>query len=118
MANSGQSDVADYLNRGNDMSKLDELWNAARANPGEAQPLGDTVVCDICSADYTHRNESGGFIFSSSAYCPECAVKGMESIKRYGEERHIKATCPPDQSFADFVREYRGPDAGITIHTL
>ena len=52
--------------------------------------------------------ESGGFIFGSYAYCPRCAPGHLKNIRRYGEDRYIKAQCAENQSFADFVREYRG----------
>jgi len=77
--------------------------------------IGSSVICDICGEDYTDSEEPGGFIFTSSAYCPKCSVEGMEAIKKYAEERFIKAKCPKDQSFADFVKEYRNGNNTITI---
>lgn len=81
-------------------------------------PLGDTVVCDICNADFTDSDESGGFIFSGYAYCPNCAKEGWEKIKEKGEEKYIQAICPESKSFADFCRDFRGEDAKITISEL
>jgi hypothetical protein len=97
---------------------LDEVWNAAFAHPGEAFPVGRTVVCDDCSGDWTDRKESGGFLFLSKAICPDCAPKFMQSIAKYNEHKHIRGTCPTLESFADFVRRMRGPDAFIrvTVH--
>jgi len=46
-------------------------------------------------------------MFDSYAVCPECAVKKMDSIRSYGEESHIKERCPPDLSYADWVRRMR-----------
>lgn len=68
---------------------------------------GNDVICDICGDDYTNSEESGGYIFSSYAYCPGCADRGMKSIKKHNEEKYIKATCPPDMSFADWIRSIR-----------
>ena len=80
--------------------------------------LGRTVVCDICNKDFTDSKESGGFIFSGYAYCPNCAKSGMESVKMYKEEEFIKAICPKGTSFADFCRDFRGKDAKIIIKEL
>lgn len=79
--------------------------------------LNGAVVCDICNADYTGSNKQGGFIFGSYAYCPDCAVQGMDTIKAYGEEAFIRAYCPPEQSFADFVRAQRGANDEIVIYS-
>lgn len=94
--------------------ELQRKWMEAEAT-GDAIPVGDTVVCDVCNKDYTESSEIGGFIFGSYGYCPSCARKSIKSIQGYGEENHIKAVCPDNQTFADFVREYRGPDAAIRI---
>ena len=39
---------------------LKQAWDAAYENQGEAIPVGDIVVCDDCSVDYTNRPDSGG----------------------------------------------------------
>ncbi len=68
--------------------------------------IGDRVVCDNCNEEWTNRPESGGLYgFGSKAIGPCCAAKIMESAKRYGEEKYIKAFCPPTKSFYDWVRE-------------
>lgn len=95
--------------------QMKALWEKAEANPGMRVPVGANVVCDVCAADWTERTEPGGFIFESKAYCPPCASRAEPEIKRYGEEWAIRARCPADQSFADFVRAYRGPDAWVEI---
>ena len=66
---------------------------------------GNLVFCDSCGEDWTERKETGGFLFGSYAYCPECAPRNLARIKQYGEEWHIKARCPEGKSFADWVRE-------------
>jgi hypothetical protein len=93
---------------------LDEVWAAAFDHPGEKFLVGREVICDICDKDWTDRPESGGFLFTSKAYCPDCAVEGLRGIKKYKEERYIVAMCG-DESFADFVRRMRGPDAYIRV---
>lgn len=85
--------------------------------PTETIPADRSVFCDMCYEDYTDRPESGGFVVKGYAYCPRCAAKYAERIYRVGEERDIRARCRPGQSFANFVREYRGEDAAITITT-
>ena len=65
---------------------LKRAWDAAYENPGEAIPVGDIVVCDDCSVDYTNRLESGGFIFQSKAICPACAPRWRRLIALYGEQ--------------------------------
>ena len=43
---------------------------------------GDTrVECDFCGKDYTFESDSGGFIFSGSAYRPVCAHESLKQIK-------------------------------------
>ena len=67
--------------------------------------LGDLVMCDFCSKDWTDNDTSGGFLFDSKAVCPDCAPKMLKSIKGYNEEDHIKARCPQDKSFFKWVLE-------------
>jgi hypothetical protein len=94
---------------------LKRAWDAAYENPGEAIPVGDIVVCDDCSVDYTNRPESGGFIFQSKAICPACAPRWRRLIALYGETHHVRAVCPDGQVFAAFVRAWRGPNATIRV---
>ena len=94
--------------------KMQEKWDKADKT-GEPISIGNMVVCDICCADYTNLPDSGGFIFSSKAYCPKCAKKWLPKIKAYGEERFINEFCGHEQSFANFVREYRGANNVIHI---
>ena len=67
---------------------------------------GSNVICDGCSEDWTDRPEAGGvYGLETKAFCPDCAP-GIETlVQRYGEEDHIYARCPPDKSFADWVRD-------------
>ena len=68
---------------------------------------GDTVLCDLCNKDFTEDDSTGGFLFSGKAVCPDCAPEFMKSIKRYHEERFIKAQARPDETFRDFVYRVR-----------
>jgi hypothetical protein len=94
--------------------ELKAAWDGAFDHPGEKFPVGRAVVCDICDKDWTDDPRSGGFLFVSKAYCPDCAVEGLRTIKKYKEERYIVAICG-GESFADFVRRMRGPDAFIRV---
>ena len=79
--------------------------------------IGDSVICDACGDDYTNSDDSGGFLFGSSAYCPKCAVSRLPNIKSYGEEHFIKARCPKSMSFKDWVLQLRGGDNTIKVYT-
>lgn len=92
-----------------------ELWDRAIANPGVEIPLGDTVICDLRDTDYTDSQESGGFLMQSNAVCPKCTPKWLQLLKDFHEEYLIVARCPAGQSFADFVRSHRPPNAAITV---
>jgi len=96
---------------------LESKWDEA-GRTGDPIPVGDLVVCDVCNVDYTTCDAVGGFIFSSSAYCPTCADKHITLIRQYGEERFIRGRAYPGEAFADFVRRYRGPGAAIQITKL
>jgi len=69
--------------------------------PVEVINLGDDfVACDRCNND---SDKSGGILFSGYVYCPDCAVEMEKTIKKYDEEKHIKARCPEGKSFHDWV---------------
>lgn len=44
---------------------------------------GENVICDICNKNWTRSDVSGGFVFSGSGYCPDCAEDGLKRIKGY-----------------------------------
>lgn len=98
--------------------KLDELWRQAESKPGTEIDIGNIVVCDGCNDDYTNSNSPGGFIFLSRAICPRCASHWMASIIANGEQSMIRAACPSGQSFAEFVRSYRGPNTKISVGSM
>jgi hypothetical protein len=97
------------------MADLRKEWDAAFERPGEAIPVGRTVICDLCDADWTDRTEPGGVIFESKAVCPDCMPRFEKSVAKYKGERFIRGRCTPGMSFADWVRELRGPDAAIKV---
>lgn len=71
----------------------------------ETTNIGDTVLCDYCNEDYTNSDAKGGIYFAGKAICPKCTPNAITNIAKYNEEKYIKAICPDDQSFADWVRE-------------
>jgi len=96
---------------------IQDQWDKAEQT-GETIDIGNTVICDICNKDYTESDESGGFIFGSKAYCPECNDRGMRKIISYKEEHFIQAICSEGQSFRAFVLEARGGNNTIRITTM
>jgi hypothetical protein len=69
---------------------------------------GDHVICDHCNEDYSTSNMEGGVIFQSKAYCPQCAPALLEDVRRFGEERFVRAVCPDGTTFKQFVLDNRG----------
>lgn len=69
--------------------------------------IGNRVVCDLCNADYTNSDESGGFIFQSKAVCPECETPFLETIIGYQETNFIRSRCPRGVSFKDYILNMR-----------
>ena len=78
-------------------------------------PVGREVLCDFCNGDFTDSKESGGILVDSNAVCPHCEARTLRDLERFNEMDHLKARCPQHKSFADWVRELRGPDAVNTI---
>lgn len=68
---------------------------------------GDSVVCDICNADWSSRKESGGLIFCGYAYCPPCAYRLEMEYGKPLSERSVSGRCPLGVSFADWIRSVR-----------
>ena len=79
--------------------------------------IGDTVFCDICNRDWTAETQTGGMLVQSKAVCPNCAPEYRRDLIKYKEQYLIRAICPTESSFADWVRGLRGPDAAIEIRT-
>jgi len=80
--------------------------------------IGDTVICDWCDIEYTNSDAKGGILFGEKSICPKCMPKALENIKKFKEEEFIKAVCPDDMTFKDFVMTIRGGDNTIKIITL
>lgn len=70
--------------------------------------MGDRVICDWgCGEEWTDRPESGGLLFGSKATCPDCAPRLEANARKHGELHFIRARCPENMSFADWVRSLR-----------
>ena len=80
--------------------------------------MGNTVLCDICNDDYTNSIESGGGIVGSYGVCPKCWPRYAEDLTKHREWKHVRRLCPDEQTFADFVREYRGGDGLVIIESF
>src|SRR5262245_35602066 len=98
-----------------DRTKIAPHWNEALAAPGKQIDIGRCVVCDACSDEYTDSPLEGGFILCSMAICPQCAPEWMASITSYGEQHMIRGQAQPGESFADFVRAFRGTNTFISV---
>jgi hypothetical protein len=46
-------------------------------------------------------------LFCGKAVCPKCFDKFMIGIKKYHEEKYIKAIAMPGETFRDFVYRVR-----------
>lgn len=79
--------------------------------------FGRQVFCDSCNGEWTERPESGGFLFGSKAYCPECEPDALDRIIEYDEQHFIKGHCPPSKSYADWCRNLRGGDNTVKLIT-
>lgn len=77
--------------------------------------IGNQVNCDVCNADFTDSNDSGGFLFETFAYCPKCASERLAKIQAFGEEKYIKAYCPAGMSFREWVLKLRKGDNTIKV---
>lgn len=96
--------------------KLDQIKKNFFKNPtSETIDVGTQVICDVCGRDWSFENKSGGFLFGSYVYCPDCAEKGLKDIKKYHEEWNIKAFCPPNLSFWNWVVKLRNGNNTITL---
>lgn len=79
--------------------------------------IGDSVICDQCSKDWTKdtSNAKGGFLFGSYGVCPDCAPKMLKSIQGYGETNHIKDYQTNDETFKGACLRWRGGNNTIKI---
>lgn len=66
---------------------------------------GRRVECDWCGKDFTDSKATGGLLFQSKAVCPECVPTMERAVISYGEQRFIRARCPINMPFADWVRD-------------
>ncbi len=66
---------------------------------------GRTVLCDACNVDWTDSPVSGGIYYGTYALCPTCAPRWEADAVRIHEEAAITHRCPPNMSFADWVRD-------------
>ena len=65
--------------------------------------LGNIVLCDFCTKDFTHSDKRGGFLFRDKAVCPNCAPAFRKDLTKLGEMHFISAECPKHLAFKDFI---------------
>ena len=68
---------------------------------------GRHVLCDLCNQNFSDRPELGGMIVGGYAVCPLCAPSFEQELSRQNATYMIRARCPANTSFADFIRAYR-----------
>jgi hypothetical protein len=68
---------------------------------------GPHVNCDMCNEEYMDSDEKGGFLFLSNAVCPKCEPEFEKKVKKYNEEKYIRARPKDGESFRDFVYRIR-----------
>lgn len=72
----------------------------------EVIDVSNNVYCDYCNKDYTDKDDSGDILFGSNAICPDYTPNALKNIEKHNEESHIKARCPKDMSYANWVRNH------------
>jgi hypothetical protein len=66
--------------------------------------IGETVLCDLCNADYTDSEDEGGILRSTYSICPTCAPGVVRNAERTGEPF---VRCPAQTRFKDWVLQLR-----------
>ncbi len=74
--------------------------------------IGETVLCDLCNADYTDSEAEGGILMGTFAICPTCAPGIIRDAERTGEPL---VRCPAQTRFKDWVLQLRGGRNTIEI---
>lgn len=80
--------------------------------------VGNTVICDMCSKDYTNSDEQGGVLFYSYAYCPSCVKRRNESFPDNGFGKGIREVCPEGMTYREWVLGLRGGNNKITLESF
>ncbi len=84
----------------------------------EIYDVGESVICDFCGKDFSGSDAKGGLIFQSKAACPECTPRIKSNAIGYGESKFIRAECPDQMSFKDFVIGYRNGNNTVRVINL
>lgn len=77
--------------------------------------IGDTVLCDLCNADFTDKSDTGGFVFESKAVCPNCTPDFLRSVRDNHELEYVRAICPEGMPFREFILRYRNGNNTISV---
>lgn len=79
--------------------------------------IGDSVCCDGCNKEWRGIETTGGFLFGSYAYCPDCVPRMMRIIREVNEEHLIREHCPEGMSYHAWVMRLRDGNNTITVST-
>lgn len=96
---------------------LTDAWAEAERTR-EPVDIGDCVVCDVCSEDFTNSDEQGGFLFGSYGVCPVCAPRFEANVHACGEGKYIRDRAEPGETFKAFVIRIREGNNTIMIGPL
>ena len=77
--------------------------------------IGNLVLCDLCDKDYTFSDAVGGFLFQSKGVCPDSAPRFLASVKKYHEEKFIRAKAQEGEPFREFILRMRDGNNTVTI---
>ena len=66
--------------------------------------IGETVLGDLCNADYTDSEAEGGVLMGTYSICPTCAPEIIRDAERFGEPF---VRCPAQTRFKDWVLQLR-----------
>lgn len=80
--------------------------------------VGDVVICDLCSTDYTSSTACGGMLFAGKGVCPQCMPRMYQLALDHGELHMIQASCPKAQPFRDFILMIRGGNNVMRVERI
>lgn len=84
--------------------------------------VGNTVICDICSKDWTNApaddDNHGGFLLQSKAVCPECACEMSVKLQICNEMHFVRDLQREDETFQQACLRWRGGNNQIKIVTI
>ena len=86
--------------------------------PIQTIDIGQQVFCDLCNTEFSQLPDTGGILVQSKGVCPRCAPKFEADLVKYGEEHYIRARCPADMRFHDWILKIRDGDNTIRVFEM